>query len=94
MSANDTFPKETANVRDPGGEFFAITTSDSSDLPSNTRGLLIGTAGDIKIAGVNQTDAQAVTIPSGCLNTGQWHPMRVRKIFATGTTATNLFGQR
>jgi hypothetical protein len=49
-----------------------------------TRALWVGGAGDLR---VKLLDGQTVTIPSA--NVG-WHPLRVRQVFATGTTATNI----
>ncbi|NTZ90454.1 spike base protein, RCAP_Rcc01079 family [Agrobacterium tumefaciens] len=67
------------------GRLFNIAKSDTVDLANDTRGLIIGTEGDIKVTddkGVTDT----FTMPAGVF------PIRVRRIWNTGTTASGLVG--
>lgn len=66
---------------------FAITTSDAADLAQETRGIYVGTAGNIK---VTTSNGDTVTLPN--LAAGIWHPLSVKKVFATGTTAIDIVG--
>lgn len=67
------------------GYLVNITPSDSADLPDALRMLIIGTGGDVKI-----TDPRGVT-DVYALEAGNY-PIRVSRIWATGTTATGLVG--
>lgn len=62
----------------------AITPADGSDLPR--AGLVyVGGAGDVKITTIGGTDI----VFSG-MAAGSVVPVRAKKVFAAGTTATNL----
>lgn len=75
---------------EPFSHLFPITPSDESEVRVVTRAIYVGGTGDISVmsdgAGGDVigvlTAAQAGTVIPG----------RVRKVFATGTTATNLVG--
>lgn len=61
-----------------------ITPSDSTDLPSVARTIYVGGAGNLR-----------VTLPSGAdvtfINVGEgFQPIIASRVWATGTTATNL----
>lgn len=62
----------------------AITPNDSATI-NQTRGLWVGTAGDLTVdmaeIGTN------ITFPN--LTVG-WHPLKVSKIYATGTAASDI----
>ncbi|QIB38136.1 hypothetical protein G3A56_09155 [Rhizobium oryzihabitans] len=67
------------------GRLFSIAKSDTVDLENDTRALIIGTEGDIKIT----DDKGAVgtfTMPAGVF------PIRIRRVWSTGTTAGGLVG--
>lgn len=80
-SANAPLHVNAAN----GG--FAITPNDSADLSLETNGLFVGGAGNVK---VDLYDGSTVTL-NGML-AGTIYPLRVKRVYATGTTATNLIG--
>jgi hypothetical protein len=82
MATTDVFYPE-AGVG-PATSAAAVTPYDVNQLATVTRALWVGGAGDLR---VKLLDGQTVTIPSA--NVG-WHPLRVRQVFATGTTATNI----
>ncbi|CDN42081.1 hypothetical protein [Paenibacillus sp. P22] len=65
----------------------AITPNDSTDLAKVTRGLYVGTGGDIKIT---MADGSVVTRKN--VAGGITHPWAVKRIWATGTTAADLIG--
>jgi hypothetical protein len=71
----------------PGTGAFSITPSDSADLSEVTRGIYVGTAGDVK---VDMEDGQTVTFTA--MSAGVIHPIRVRRVYSTGTDASNLLG--
>lgn len=73
---------------DSGSSAFAITPNDSSDLAQPIRGLYIGGAGNIVV--LFEGDTSPVTLVG--LVAGVVHPLAVKKVFATGTTATSIIG--
>ncbi len=66
---------------------FAITPNDSNDLAEMTVNLYIGTAGAAKLT---MFDGSVVTYAN--LSAGR-HPLRVKRVWATGTTATGIIGE-
>lgn len=66
---------------------FAITTSDSADLAEVTLNLYVSVAGAVK---VTMFDGSIVTYAN--LTAGR-HPLRVKRVWATGTTATGIVGE-
>lgn len=72
----------------PAEHAFGITPSDVNDLTYVTRGLYIGTAGNVTC--ILEGDTDSVTFSS--LAVGVVHPLRVRQVLATGTSAGALVG--
>lgn len=65
---------------------YAVTPNDSANLAQPARGLWIGTTGNVAVALSN--GGASVTfqnIPSGTLL-----PIQAYRVYATGTTATNI----
>lgn len=62
----------------------AVTPNDGSDLPKAGR-LYIGGAGAVKVTTVGGDDLTFAAVPAGTTL-----PVRVKKVFSTGTTATNI----
>lgn len=65
----------------------AVTPSDSTVLET-TRSLYVGTGGDIKVTMTDSTDASPSIFYS--VNSGAILPIQVTKVWATGTTASNI----
>lgn len=66
---------------------FTITPNDAENLPHNTIAIYIGGAGDLKIDTVNGDNVLIKNLSSGI-----WHPIKAKKVYAAGTTATNILG--
>lgn len=64
---------------------FLITTNDGSDLTDVTRMLVVGVAGNIKLTDVDDV-TQTYAFPAGQF------PIRVKRVWATGTTASGIWG--
>lgn len=62
----------------------AVTPSDSADLPQFSV-IYVGGAGNVKV-----TTAQGSAVTFSGVNAGTVIPVRVRRVWATGTTATLL----
>lgn len=86
MPAIDTFKSFTPGISDPVAHAAEITPSNGADLPHVTRVLYLGGAGDLR---VTMADGSLVTFAA--LSAG-WHPIRVSRVHATGTSATNIIG--
>ncbi len=76
---------------DCGHESFAITPSDDADLPFPSRGVWVGTGGHIKGSLVGDPPDHAGVVYKNIAN-GTPLPYEFRKIWSTGTTATDLVG--
>jgi len=67
---------------------FAITPSDTDELPNVTRAIFIGVGGTISCVAVNDgSNPVSWNVPSGFILPG-----RIRKVLANGTSATNIIG--
>ena len=73
------------------GRAASVTPSDTANIPSVSGGtnngcvLYVGGAGNLKVETVGGDEVTFVGI-----NTGTFLPVQVVKIFATGTSATNI----
>lgn len=74
----------SSHLSAPAENIAAVTPNDSTDIAANCRGLLCGVAGDCK---VTTQAGNAVTIP---LQAG-YNPIRVTRVWSTGTTATGIY---
>jgi hypothetical protein len=71
------------------GSARAVTADDNNDLPGGaTRALLIGGAAG-NVAVIFADDDTAVTLTG--LAVGVWHPISVKRVLSTGTTAGGIF---
>lgn len=84
----DRFRNHEPRLSDPALSAFAVTPSDTEDLPAPIRALTIGIADGV----VKYTHARSGEVcTTGRLPIGQ-HSIWARRIWATGTTATGLTG--
>jgi hypothetical protein len=75
----------TGDLGDPSAHAFAVTPSDTVNLPTAAQALYIGSAGDVVI---HTLDGSQVTFVG--LSDGQILPVRTRRVLATGTTAASI----
>lgn len=74
---------------DEANGLVTVVPSDSANLPNGAaRFLYVAAAGAVKFAAVDDTDANAITLAAVPAFTKI--PVKARKVFATGTTATVL----
>lgn len=71
---------------EPAARCAAVTPDDGADLASNTRALMVSVAGDVVVDFV--TTGASVTLTG--LQPGIAYPFRVKRVRATGTTATGI----
>ena len=63
-----------------------VTPSDSEDLTNESTGVYVGGTGDIK---VDLAGAGTEIVLKGIV-AGVWHPLKVKKVYSTDTTATDI----
>lgn len=83
----DTFPTHRPGLKSPASYAFDVTPHDTNDLSYTTRGIYVGVSGDVK---VDMAGSGTVTFVG--MAAGVFHPMRVTRVYSTGTTATNIVG--
>ena len=84
---SDKFGQNADSVFAPARNIFSVTPSDSVDLPFLPKAVYIGGAGNITFLAAD--NSVPVTLP---VLAGAILPWRLRRIFATGTTATGIAG--
>jgi hypothetical protein len=72
----------------PGSKAFAITPNDSDDLAEAARAVYIGTGGNVTC--ILADDSSSVLFTA--ISSGTMLPIRVKKVFDTGTTASDIVG--
>jgi len=82
----DPYKNHATGMSDPIISASTISPDDGADLPMTTRALYVGGAGNLR-----------VTLASGDIvtfeNVGQgWHPIRIERVWSTGTTASAMVG--
>ena len=87
MSTPDRFATHFGGLSDPITGAFSIAPDDASDITTVTRGIVLGTAGDLAVV---FKDGSTITLPG--LNAGVIYPIRITRVLATGTTATGIVG--
>lgn len=75
LDANDTAPCSSA---------FAVTPHDTNELPNITRGLYIGSGGNVVVT-MDSSNITFANVPAGTIL-----PIECSKVLATGTTASNI----
>lgn len=86
MAATDDFGGST--VESPATHGVVVTPNDSADLAFVTRGVYVGTAGNLKVTWSSGAEMTFTNLAQG------WHPIRVSRIWSTGTTAGNIVAVR
>lgn len=81
--------------QEPSSDAVAVTPADADLANTPTRGLYVGTTGNMKVTmyGGIDKDGNAVTGQAVTFNTipaGAILPLRVVRVWSTGTTASNI----
>jgi hypothetical protein len=83
----DRFPTRAGSVSAPAKHAFAVTPSDSTDLAQETRALYVGSSGNLAVI-----MASGETVTFAGVAAGSLLPIRVDRVKATGTTASDILG--
>jgi hypothetical protein len=85
MPAVDSFSRFQTQDFSPPTRAAAVTPHNTNELEFVTRALYVGSVGDVKVAMADSGEVTFVAVP-----TGTTLPIRVKKVFATGTDATDI----
>jgi len=83
----DRFQNSSPSLSGPAAHGFAVTPNDSTTLAETTRALYVGAAGAIAVLMASGASISFAAVPAGTML-----PIRVTKVMATGTTATDILG--
>ena len=81
----DAFDAYSSDLSGPITDAVAVIPSDSADLPAVSRAIYIGGAGHLKVSlKASATPVVFSNLPAG------WHPIRVTRVWSTGSTASGI----
>lgn len=83
---SDKFEGNTAGLDSPPENLLEITPDDGNDLSSTLRCVNVAAAGTLRVTTVGGSTA-TVYVAAGI-----WFPIRAKRVFATGTSATGIVG--
>jgi hypothetical protein len=86
MAIQDFWQSFKKGLSSPADSFYAITPSNSADLPIQPRAIYIGSAGDLVVIDANGNETTFVNAVAG-----SWLPIRPKRVKAT-STASNIVG--
>jgi len=84
---SDDFSSFTPGLMAPASRAFDVTVSDTTGFDKTTRGIYVGTSGDLKVI-----TAGGDTVTFYNLTAGIIHPVRCKQVLETGTDATQIIG--
>ena len=82
----DLFQSYQPGLESPAAHAFVVSPDDGADLPTTTRGVSVAAAGLVR---VTMLGGETVEI---YIAAGVPFPLRVVRVWATGTTATGIVG--
>ncbi len=83
----DRFEQFAGSLDAPASHAFAIAASDTVNLADVTRALYVGGGGDLSVVMLSGETALFSAVVTGTIL-----PLRVRRVNATGSTASDLVG--
>ncbi|KAA0700020.1 hypothetical protein DTW90_07180 [Neorhizobium sp. P12A] len=81
----DRFESLSPSISGPAISGFPVAPNDASDLQETTRGLYIGTGGDLAVFMLAGDSLLLKQVPQGIVL-----PLRVTRVLQTGTTAADI----
>lgn len=81
----DNFEGQSPGLASPAENGASVTPSDTVDLTTAARALWVGGAGTVKVY-----TTKGATLTFVGLSAGTLLPVRVRRVYSTGTTATSI----
>ena len=87
MGKGELRKNQKGGMESPASDYIPITASDTENLPWHCRGISFATAGALSIV---TPKGKTRIIPDGALAAGIIHPIRAKRINATGTGASDI----
>ena len=87
MAATELFPMTGDQPFFSARRAFAITLHNSNEIAYVTKGLFVGTGGNLKVTMYDGTAVTFSNVPSGTIL-----PIMVKIVWSTGSTASNVVG--
>jgi hypothetical protein len=87
MDMTDTFKQHGRSLTSPPEDAAEIVPSDAAVLACVTRALYVGGGGDLRVRMLGGAVVTLANVPTGALV-----PIRVTRLFATGTSASGVVG--
>ena len=81
----DPYDGFNSTISGPAKDAAAVTPSDSNDLGTFARALYIGGGGDLHVTMAGGSEVTFEDVPAGSTL-----PIRVKRVHATGTTASSI----
>ena len=81
----DSFSEFKAGITAPAENGASVTPHDTNDLANTSRGVYVGVSGDVKVDLVGGDTVTFVGMAAGVI-----HPIRVTRVYSTGTDATDI----
>lgn len=81
----DKFEIYTESLDGPATGIASVTPHDTNELAQASRAIFVGSAGDVAVEMIDGSSATLVGVVAGALL-----PIRVNKVLATGTTASDI----
>ena len=86
MAIESAYRGQTTDTS-PASSAFVITPHATNDLREVTRGIYVGTGGNVNLVTYRDETVAFASVPSGTIL-----PVRAKKVLVSGTTASNLVG--
>lgn len=86
MPIIDDFKGYSPNMQSPATHAVGVTPDNTANLNHLTRALYVGTGGDVRVTIADGSTVTFVNMVQG------WHPIRITRVWATGTTAHHMVG--
>lgn len=83
----DTFKNQASSLEAPARDGATLTPSDSAPIAVMTRAVYVGTGGDLR---VEMAGGQELTFAN--VQGGTFLPLRITRLFQTGTNAGGVVG--
>lgn len=81
---NDIFQNHIPGLESPATQLNSVTPSDEQDIEVVSRAIAVGGEGFVRITTIGGNVGRIFIVP------GAPFPIRVRRVWATGTTATDI----
>lgn len=88
VDITDSFPGAPRQLTYPAAGAVAVSPNDTTNLTFTTRGVYVGTTGNLTV--IMQGDASLTPVTFASVQAGSLLPLRVIRVMTTNTTASNI----